>query len=393
MATFSLKKYASKIYAYELYNELFKKHNVSVFFEISDTIPRKTAIDIIQDTFKGIDIGKRIDIEKELSYVNSFSTEHSARIYSLLIQEKTKLPFEPEIECTSPQDIVLYAYLRHTDLLDDMLFLHDFYVSKSYVKYEAEDKGLSFDEKQAELRKDFERLANKDDNATECLFTSKEIGNTLFLSATFEGKYELEEAIDAKTGALDRTRTKRKIEKVFVAYVKDEECVLIRGTVGKVQLTHFLDSFLRIACDVPYEGKKESFSLDAFKNLGFDFMTINKGTPLLRWKIKSIALSYANGKKSLRLTLPSPLHSVGMTPLSESLDELGMTGNFDNFTITSLSLVFTFNDKEKEGKTKNVSISLSSQKSGLCPLFTEHNYVNKLLTLAGIHQGFTLEEK
>jgi len=75
MATFSLKKYASKIYAYELFNELFKRHNVDAFFEISDSVPRKVAIEIIQDTFKSIDIGKRIDIEKELSYINTFSTE------------------------------------------------------------------------------------------------------------------------------------------------------------------------------------------------------------------------------------------------------------------------------------------------------------------------------
>jgi hypothetical protein len=393
MATFSLKKYASKIYAYELYNELFKKHKVSAFFEISDSVPRKAAIDIVLDTFKGLDIGKRIDIEKELSYVSSFSTEHAAKIYSSLISDELGATFEPEIECTSAQDTVLYCFLRHPELLERALFLHDFYMSKSYMTYEAEDKAISFVEKEKELQKDFERLANKDDNATECTFASEELDGILYFSATFEGRYQIEEAIDKENGTLDRTRTKRRVERVFVAYVKKEERVLIRGTVGRAPLTHFLDSFLRIVCDVQYEGKKESFSLDSFKNLGFDFVSINRGTPLLRWKIKGIALSYANGKKKLRLALPSEQHTAALAPLSETLDELGMMGKYESFSIDSVSLMMTFQDKKNENKSKNVSISLSPSKSGLCPLFEEHNYARKLLKLAGIDQGFTLEEK
>ena len=393
MATFSLKKYASKIYAYELYNELFKTHNVSAFFEISDSVPRKAAIDIILDTFKGLDIGKRIDIEKELSYINSFSTERAARIYSSLISDELGATFEPEIECSSPQDIVLYCFLRHRSLLDRVLFLHDFYMSKSYLMYEAEDKAISFAEKEKELQKDFERLANKDDNATDCTFSSEELDGILYFSATFEGRYQIEEAIDKENGTLDRTRTKRRVERVFIAYVKKEERVLIRGTVGRVALTHFLDSFLRIVCDVQYEGKKESFSLDSFKNLSFDFVSINRGTPLLRWKIKGIALSYANGKKKIRLALPSEQHAAALAPLSETLDELGMIGKYETFSIDSVSLVMTFQDKKNENKSKNVSVSLSPSKSGLCPLFEEHNYARKLLKLAGIDQGFTLEGK
>lgn len=393
MATFSLKKYASKIYTYDLYNELFKKHKVTAFFEISDSVPRKAALDIILETFKGLDIGKRIDIEKELSYVNSFSTEHAARIYSSLISDELGASFEPEIECSSPQDIVLYCYLRHPDLLDRVLFLHDFYMSKSYTMYEAENKNISFDDKKAELEKDWDRLANKDDNPTDCTFASEELDDVLYFSATFEGRYQIEEAIDRENGTLDRTRTKRRVERVFVAYVKKEERVLIRGTVGRVALTHFLDSFLRIVCDVQYEGKKESFTLDSFKNLGFDFVSINKGTPLLRWKIKAIALSYANGKKKLRLALPSEQHTAALAPLSETLDELGMMSKYESFTIDSVSLTMVFQDKKNENKSKNVNISLSPRKCGLCPLFEEHNYARKFLKLANIDQGFMLEEK
>ena len=392
MATFSLKKYIGKIYAYELWNELLKGHKVTAFFEISESVPRKAAIDIISDTFKGIDIGKRIDIEKELSYISTFSTPFAASLYKKLLTKELGSTFEPEIECPTDADMVLYCFLRHRELLERVLFLHDFYTSKSYMAYEAPNKEINFIEKSSELIKDFERLANKDDNATEAKIAFEELDNILYLSVLFEGRYQVEPKINKESGELDRTHSIRKVERVFIAYVRDEERVLIRGTVGRTALTHFLDSFLRIVCESAYEGKKESYDLSTFKNLAFDFVSHNKGTPLLRWKIKAISLSFANGKKKIRLALPSEQHSVALAPLSETLDDLGMISKYDSFTIDSLSLVFTFNDKEHEGKSINVSTSLSPKKNGLCALFPAHNYVRKLLTLTGIDKGFVLEE-
>ncbi len=396
MATFSLKRYLSKVYTYELLNELFKKHKVTAFFEISDSIPRKAALDIILDTFKGLDIGKRIDIEKELSYVSTFSTAFAASLYKKLLTKELSSTFEPEIECPTDTDMVLYCFLRHRDLLDRVLFLHDFYTSKSYMTYEAPKKEtneeMDFEEKSSELIKDFERLANKDDNATEAKIAFEVLDNILYLSVLFEGRYQVEPKINKESGELDRTHSIRKVERVFIAYVRDEGRVLIRGTVGRTALTHFLDSFLRIICVSAYEGKKESYDLSAFKNLSFDFISHNKGTPLLRWKIKTISLSFANGKKKIRLALPSEQHSVALTPLSETLDDLGMISKYDSFAIDSLSLVFTFADKEREGKSINVSTSLSPKKNGLCPLFPAHNYVRKLLTLTAIDKGFVMEE-
>ncbi len=397
MATFSLKKYISKVYAYELYNELFKTHKVSAFFEISDSVPRKAALDIIQDTFKGIDIGKRIDIEKEIAYIFTFSTVHAATLYKKLIEKELGVPFEPEIECASDADLVLYCYLRHRNLLEKVLFLHDFYMSKSYTTYEAlknENEALAdFEEKLKELTKDFERFANKDDNATECKIVYEEVDKVLYLSVLFEGRYESVPKINKESGELDRTHSIRKVERVFICWVKEEERVLIRGTVGRSALINFLDSFLRIACESVYEGKTESFDLDPFKNLSFDFTTFNKGTPLLRWKIKGIALSYANGKKKIRLALPSEQHAVGLAPLSETLNDLGMISKYDSFAIDTVTLVFTFADKAHEGKSISVSTTLSPKRNGLCPLFTEHNHVRKLLTLSGIDRGFVSEEK
>lgn len=405
MATFSLKKYASKIYAYELYNELFKTYKVSAFFEISDSVPRKAAIDIVLDTFKGLDIGKRIDIEKELAYIFTFSTVHAATLYKKLIEKELGVPFEPEIECASDADLVLYCYLRHRNLLEKVLFLHDFYMSKSYTSYEvtkSEDMAeneksgegeISFENRFSELTKDFERLANKDDNATECKMVYEEVDNILYLSVLFEGRYESAPKINKESGELDRTHSIRKVERIFICWVKGEERVLIRGTVGRNALINFLDSFLRIICDAVYEGKTESFDLDPFKNLSFDFTSFNKGTPLLRWKIKGIALSFANGKKKLRLALPSEVHASALAPLGETLNDLGMISKYDSFAIDSVTLIFTFSDKAHEGKSISVSTTLSPKKNGLCPLFTEHNYVRRLFTLSGVDRGFVSEGK
>lgn len=398
--SFSAKKYFSKIYTTELLTELYKKHGAEAFIEINDQTPRKTAVNMMLESFNSIDPEQKIDIEKELTFISSFSSDNTALLAQKLFKEINSKEFETEIECISPHDIILYFFLRHNDLVEDLIFLHEFYLSKNYFKYEAlEYKKENLNTGLHELKNDWERIANENSNATDCEFTSKEIEDILYIRQVYEGSYERQVKMNKKTGEVDRANAVRKIETIRLAYLPKEKLVLVSGNINKQKKLYFMDSFLRIICKCGYEGKIESFDISPFKDLSFNFLNINKGTPLMKWKIKNITLSYKEGKKKLRLGLNSDSNTLGLDPLSETLEELGMKNKFDSFNIDSLSLSFSFNNEDlsaqagKENTMINVSCSISKGKTNLCPLFKYDNYALKLLKLGNINQGFILEEK
>ncbi len=387
--SFSPKKYFSKVYAYDLLKDLYKKHNAEVFVEVNDQTPRKVAVDMMLESFNAIDTEQKIDIEKELTNIASFSTDNTALLAKNLFKEIYKKEFEPEVECESAHDVILYFFLNHEDLIDDLIFLHEFYLSKNYFKYKTGDyKKEDLNKNLNELKNDWERIANDNSKATECEFTTKEIGDILYVRSVFEGSYERQVKINSKTGEVDRANTVRKIETVRLAYLPKENIALISGSVSKPKKLYFLDSFLRTVCQSGYDGKIETFDVSPLKNLSFEFLSINKGTPLMKWKIKNITLSYKEGKKKLRLTLNSDKNTLGLDPLSETLEELGMKERFETLNIENIALSFSFNNEEKEKSLVNVSCLISKGKTNLCPLFKYDNYALKLLKLAEINKGF-----
>ena len=125
--SFSTKKYFSKIFVPSLIQKLYAKHNAEVFFDINDQTPRKTAVDMMVESFTVLDPAQKIDIEGELSYISSFSTKHTARLAKLLYKETTGKEFEPEVECTTDHDYALYFSLYHEDLVEHIIFLNEFY--------------------------------------------------------------------------------------------------------------------------------------------------------------------------------------------------------------------------------------------------------------------------
>ncbi len=397
MASFSLAKYIKKLHAHALFSELAKKHGEQLFFDISEQTPRKVAVEIMIENIKSIDTEKRIAVEEELAYIYSVSTKHASTLLLSLYEKEHSTAFEGEIECISDVDTVLYFYLHHNTLFEDMLFFHDFYAKKSYTPYEAKEQEMSFVESKIdEVTREFERLANKEGNATSLEVIHKTLDNKLFLTAIFEGGKESSPKINKETGELDRKNTRRKIEHIFIVYIPKEKRVLIRGTVGKTPLTYFLDIFLRNACQSDYVGKKEAFDLHAFKNLSFDFAQHNKGTPYIAFYIKGIAFSYAEGKKKMKLSFPLNKQSQALGALQESLQELGMITRYESFVIDSLSLVFTFIDQKKaeQGKNGHINIpcTITRGSTSLCPLFTFENHARTLLKLSEIDKGFVMEE-
>lgn len=390
--SFSLKKYLSKIHAPELIAELASKYNAQVFFEINDQTPRKLAIQLMEDSIKSLDTEQRLSVLKDLSFISSITSSHTASLGKKLFKEETGKEFEPEIECTSDTDMLLYLYIRHESIADKLAFLYPFYSSKSYISYEAKKVDqIEAGTKLTELGREFTRLANKDDNATEQHMEHMFLDDILYITSTFHEGYSVENKLNEE--GTDRKQITRKLQTVRIAYLPKEEIVLLSGNVSKPQKMIFLDTFLRVVTNGGYEEKVEKFDLTPLKNLSFDFTSYNKGTPFIKATIKSVTLSYAEGKKKLRIALPNSREHANLQSLKETLDELELSNRFESFDISNMTFGFMFQNKEKQDKAVNVNVSLSSNRASLCPLFEYERYAKSILKNATIYEGFKLLEK
>ncbi len=389
--SFSPKKYFQKIHAHELLADFYEKFSITAILGITDSTARKNAVGSMMEFYKSLTPSQRIDIEKEFVLINLLSTKHSIPLFTSILKEK-KLPHEEtNVECKTIEDKVLYYYLNHKDVFDEVLFFHDFYVSKGYMLYEANTVDLTkamFSV--TELTKEFKRIANKDERVTDCDVTAKVLDNLLYVHALFEGTPEIQPRRDTVTGEFDRSRTVKKQEEVKIVYFPEDKEVLISYTGNKHERLVFLDTFLRIVCDCGFEDKIQSFDINTFKNRDFDFSKTNKGIPLLNWKIKGITLSFGNekAKKKIKLSLPSTASENGLGPMFSVLDELTLTKQFELYIIENISLGFYFIDSKKADKSITVSCSLSPNKSSLCPLFPHDRHTRTLLKQAGIDHGF-----
>lgn len=393
MATFSSKKYFSKIYAPSLFADLAARHGEQVLFDIGEQTPRKLAIQMMEDSFKSLPTETRLAVAQDLSYLSSITTSHSQALGKKLYMEVKGKEFEPEVECTSAEDAMLYFFLNHEDIHSKLAFLAPFYSSKNYISYEAKKvERLDAETKLTELSREFTRIANKEDNATEQHMEHLFLDDILYITSTFHEGYDVGQKLNEE--GTDRKHITRRVQTVRIAYLPNEEIALISGNISKHQKLIFLDTFLRVVTGGGYEGKSESYDLVPLKNLAHDFTVYNKGTPFLRATIKSITVSYAEGKKKLRIALPGGKHYVGMQPLEEMLHELDLTEKFGMFTISNIAFGFIFQNKEKQDKSVNVNCSLSPSKASLCPLFEYERYTKSILKNAGIYEGFkVLEER
>ena len=392
--SFSPKKYFSKITAPALVTELIGNHGGQAYLEINDQTPRKLTVQMMEDAVKSLDTEKRLEVIKDLSFVSSITSAHTASLGRKLFKKETGKDFEPEVECSTDADIILYLFLRHEEITDKLAFLHPFYASRSYISYEAK----KVDEKEAEtklteLSREFTRIANKDDNATEQEMEHLFLDDILYIESKFQGSYDIESKLDAKTGEINRKHATRKIETVRIAYLPNEEVVLLAGNVSKPQKMVFLDTFLRIVTNGGYEEKIEAYDLSLLQNMSFDFVPHNKGTPFIKASVRSATLAYADGKKKIRFTLPASRDHANLAALRESVEELGLEERFGSFGVMNMSFGFIFQNKDKQDKAVNVSCSISPNKASLCPLFEYERYAKSILKNAGIYEGWKVKEE
>jgi hypothetical protein len=390
--SFSTKQYFKKIHTPGLLTELYKRHDITALFEITEQTARKNVIAILNDFHASVEPEQRIDIERELALVESVSTVHGTLLFSLLLAKHRVSNDETYIECVSDHDRALYYYLFKKDIFDEALFFHRFYVQPNYMLYEAKTVALEDAElNHGELIREFTRIANKEDRVTECTTEIQSLNGLLYVNATFEGAPILSVKRNSKTGDIEKTNTTKKIEEVRIVYIPQEQEVLISYTGSKYEKLIFLDTFLRIICDSMYEEKVEVYDLSDCKQEAFDFSKTNQGVPLLTWKIKSATVSFgvdAKMRKRIRLTLPSTQQEYGLAPLFSCLRELDMTKQFGACTVENVALSFSFTDKHKSDKSVTVQATVSLTKASLCPLFFYHNYARTLLKQSGIRKGF-----
>ena len=387
-SAFSVKNYLKKIYSPDILVEYYKRHGITAIFEITESTPRKTAVSILVDFYNSLSPEQKIEIQQDFILLNSISTKHIPHIIYSVLKDK-KIPTVTEIECVSDHDKVLYYFIYNTEVFEAARFFHSFYASRGYMIYEAKEIPLlEADLKMTSFTKECTRIANKEDNATECEYEHSILDGLLFFTMTFDSTLVLSESKEVSS--------KRRKEVLRIVYLPSDKEILISYTGSKHEKLIFLDTFLRTVCLDGYTGKIESFDISHFSDNDFDFRKTNKGTPLLTWKIKAATLSFGGNektKKKIKLLIPSSPQEHGLAPLYGALDELGVSSIIKTCKIENVSLVFSFTNAQKPDKSILVSCSVSKVKSSLCPLFPYDRLARTLLKQAGIEQGFVEDVK
>jgi hypothetical protein len=391
MASFSPKNYFKKIQTPEVLTKFYGDNGIQAFFEINEQTPRKRAVEIMLDFYLSLSPEEKYDIERELALIDSLSTKYAPDIFAKILKQNGAKNTEMLIECVTDHDKVLYYYTHHRDIVEDVFFINDFYKTKGYMLYEAKEVALDKVEMEiGECTREFKRIANKEDRATELDIETKTLDGIFYLFGTFEGSPLLTPTKNKDTGEIDRKKTTRKIEQIRIVYLPADKEVLISYTGSKQEKVLFLDTFLRVMGAGGYDDKVQSFDISVFKDEVFDFTKWNKGVPLLNWKIKSIALSVGEGKlkKKLRMTLPSSAQEFNLLPLFSTIDELAISKAFESCTVESVALAITFSKIGNSEKSVRVGCTVSPTKSSLSPLLPYDRYARTLLKQSGIDKGF-----
>lgn len=391
MASFSPKNYFKKIQSPDVLSKFYAENGIQAFFEISESTPRKRAVEIMLDFYLSLSPEEKYDIERELALIDSLSTKYAPEIFIKILKQNGAKNTEMLLECITDHDKVLYYYTHHKDIVEDAFFINDFYATKGYMLYEAKELGLDTVEmKMSECNREFKRIANKDDRATELTLETKTLDGIFYLLGTFEGAPLLTPIKNKETGEIDRKKTTRKIEQVRIVYLPKDKEVLISYSGSRQEKLLFLDTFLRTVGAGGYDDKIQSFDLSVFQDEVFDFTKWSKGVPLLNWKIKSIALSFGEGKlkKKIKMTLPSSSQEYNLVPLFSTLDELDISKKFAECRVESVALSINFTKIDNSEKAIRVGCTISPAKSSLSPLLPYDRYARALLKQAGIDKGF-----
>lgn len=376
--SFSAKQYFQKLFSAELLTEFYKHHGIVALFEVTENTPHKNAVAAFFEFHQSLSPEEKLDTEEDLARIAAVSSKNSLHLLSLILKDRS-LPEVTTLECTSDHDFVLYHFLFTREVFEDLEFFHQFYTTKSYMLYEAEKVTLKdADFAMTELEREYTRIAQKENSEVKCFIESKSLGNVFYMHGTFTEQ------------AAEEDGESKVLEVVNIAYLPEDEEVLITYTGKKYEKLIYLDTFLRVVCTRGYEAKELAYTLSPLQHDEFDFAKYKDGVPLMTWKIKGVTLSFGSEKvkKKMKLTLPSSMHEYGLSPLKNTLDELGLVTKWKEYSIDSVTLVFSFVHIQKGDKSVQTPCTISLTRASLCPLFPYDRYIRSILKSSGVEQGF-----
>ncbi|MEN9881072.1 MAG: hypothetical protein RLZZ308_255 [Candidatus Parcubacteria bacterium] len=374
---FSSKNYFKKIYTPELIVELYKRHEVTALFEITEQTPRKNVLNILNDFHNSLSPEQKITIEEEFRAIYEVFTPHSDYIISLILKERG-LSSVTTIECKSSLDLVLYYYLfNKEDIFDDLTFFTRFYKKAGYMLYEAKEVEVNdvlF--ATTEIAKEYKRILEKEDRIIETEYDAKSLQGYIYFIMT------------AKDIVSKREDTVR------VVYMGGQKEIIVSHTGGAYEKKLLLDTFLRIACADGYLERVESYSLTSFMKEEYTFVTPSPSL-LMSWKAKNITLSFGSDtqRHKMKYSLPSKTEGVHLHPLFALYKELGIYDKLPSLTIDSITLSFYCIDQKNKEKTVHIPVTLSSNKTSLCPLYFYHAHIREIFKTSNIFQGFIEQAK
>jgi hypothetical protein len=376
--SFSAKQYFQKLYSAELLTEFYKQYEIVALFEVTENTPRKNAVAAFFEFHQSLSPEEKITTEEDLARIAQVSSKNSMYILGQILKQKS-LPEVTNIECISDHDFVMYHFLFNKEVFEDLEFFHQFYATKSYMLYEAgkvTHKDADF--AMTELGREYARIAQKENSEVKCSILSKSLGDVFYVHATFV-EPATEEEVEPKI-----------LETVKIAYLPEDKEVLITYTGKKYEKLIYLDTFLRVVCNSGYEAKELAYTLSPLQRDDFDFAKHKDGVPLMTWKIKGVTLSFGSEKvkKKMKLTLPSGMHEYGLSPLKNTLDELGLVTKWKEYSIDSVTLAFSFVHMQKGDKSVQTPCTISLTRASLCPLFPYDRYARSILKSSGVERGF-----
>jgi len=382
--------YFKKINTTTLLSEFYQAHSILGFDAIPESTPKKDAVRQMAEFYQNIDPSQRIDLEPVLIKIAKLSTKTGARICTLLATEKGIAMDLSEFVTATAGDKVLYYATNHAELLDETLFLTEFYENKGYYTYPSPHREIiELESKLSSLTNEFETVLRKETRGRFSFIETKVFDNRFHLLLSFEDYPKITPSVNFKEGILDRTTTMRPVKDVYFIYHPDRNEIDIKYAGSKKERDLCLETFLRINFESQLDTKQHLYDIQMFKDKTFTLTTNGAKGDLLSWRLQSLNLLFTESKQTLRLIAPKGrAMSDGVDDMWEIIENLHLTDRMGGIELKSVGLMLRFADQTTEKGVLNVNANITSTSCSLGNLSSQERLAKQILKDSGIDLGF-----